>query len=88
MVAEDVKVAKKEEEFKDEVTDKEQELRKAANAKKSGFFVETSAGEDESIEKPHVWTYVLVSILFKINLLRSKLVLNSSWKILLEFQLP
>ena len=67
MVAKDVEVAKKEEQFKDEVTDKEQELRKEANAKKSGFFVETSAGEDESIEQPHVWTYVLVRTLFKIN---------------------
>ena len=60
MVAKDVEVEKKEEEFKEEATDKEQELRKEAN----DFFVETSVGGDESIEQPHVWTYVLVSILF------------------------
>jgi len=55
MVAKDVEVEKKEEEFKEEATDKEKELRKEANE----FFVETSVGEDESIEQPHVWTYVL-----------------------------
>merc|ERR1719237_572838 len=55
MVAKDVEVEKKEEEFKEEATDKEQELRKEAN----DFFVETSVGGDESIEQPHVWTYVL-----------------------------
>ena len=60
MVAKDVEVEKKEEEFKKEATDKEQELRKEAN----DFFVESSVGGDESIEQPHVWTYVLVSILF------------------------
>ena len=60
MVAKDVEVEKKEE----EATDKEQELRKASNEKESDFFVETSFGEDESIEQPHVWTYVLVIILF------------------------
>jgi len=59
MVAKDVEVEKKEEEFKEEATDKEQELRKASNEKESDFFVETSVGEDESIEQPHVWTYVL-----------------------------
>jgi len=59
MVAKDVEVEKKEEEFKEEATDKEQELRKAGNEKESDFFVETSVGEDESIEQPHVWTYVL-----------------------------
>merc|ERR1711934_177940 len=55
MVAKDVEVEKKEEEFNEEATDKEQELRKEAN----DFFVETSVGGDESIEQPHVWTYVL-----------------------------
>ena len=64
MVAKDVEVEKKEEDFKEEATDKEQELRKASNEKESDFFVETSVGEDESIEQPHVWTYVLVSIIF------------------------
>merc|ERR1712037_14525 len=42
MVAKDVEVEKKEEEFKEEATDKEQELRKAGNEKESDFFVETS----------------------------------------------
>jgi len=59
MNAMDAKVEKKEEEFKKEADDKEQELRKAGNVKESDFVVETSALEDGGIEQPHVWTYVL-----------------------------
>ena len=87
MVAKDVEVEKKEEEFKEEATDKEQELRKAGNEKESDFFVETSVGEDESIEQPHVWTYVLVSIIFNQSYHRPSFFL-SSWKTVLQFQLP
>ena len=77
MVAKDVEVEKKEEEFKEEATDKEQELRKAGNEKESDFFVETSVGEDESIEQPHVWTYVLVSIIFNQSYHRPSFFLSS-----------
>jgi len=59
MNAMDAKVEKKEEEFKKEADDKEQELRNAGNVKESDFVVETSALEDGGIEQPHVWTYVL-----------------------------
>ena len=63
MTAMDAKVEKKEEEFKKEADDKEQELRNAGNVEESDFVVETSALEDGGIEQPHVWTYVLVNIL-------------------------
>merc|ERR1712241_1442678 len=50
---------KKEQEFKEEATDKEQEIRKAINDEKDDFVLETSEGENTGIEQPHVWTYVL-----------------------------
>ena len=65
MTAKDVEVERKEEEFKKEATDKEQELRRAGgDLKENDFVVETSEVEDGSIEQPHVWTYVLVNFLF------------------------
>ena len=65
MTAKDVEVEKKEEEFKKEATDKEQELRRAGgDLRENDFVVETSEVEDGSIEQPHVWTYVLVNFLF------------------------
>ena len=71
MTAKDVEVERKEEEFKKEATDKEEELRRAGgDLKENNFVVETSEVEDGSIEQPHVWTYVLVNFLFnqlKIN---------------------
>ena len=67
MTAKDVEVERKEEEFKKEATDKEEELRRAGgDLKKNDFVVETSEVEDGSIEQPHVWTYVLVNF-FSIN---------------------
>jgi len=59
MTAKDAEVEKKEEEFKKEADDKEQELRNSGNVEESDFVVETSALEDGGIEQPHVWTYVL-----------------------------
>ena len=65
MTAKDVEVERKEEEFKKEATDKEEELRRAGgDLKENNFVVETSEVEDGSIEQPHVWTYVLVNFLF------------------------
>ena len=65
MTAKDVEVERKEEEFKKEATDKEQELRRAGgDLRENDFVVETSEVEDGSIEQPHVWTYVLVNFLF------------------------
>ena len=61
MIAKDVEVEKKEEEFKQEAADKEEEFKKAASVK--DFVVDASAGEEGGIEQPHVWTYVLVDIL-------------------------
>ena len=54
---------KKEKEFNKEVADKEQELSiTGKDREESDFVLETSAGD--GIEKPHVWTYVLVTIIF------------------------
>ena len=54
---------KKEKEFNKEVADKEQELSiTGKDREESDFVLETSAGD--GIEKPHVWTYVLVTIMF------------------------
>ena len=65
MTAKDVEVERKEEEFKKEATDKEQELRRAGgDLRENDFVVETSEVEGGSIEQPHVWTYVLVNFLF------------------------
>jgi len=58
MVAKDAEVEKKENEFDEEATDKEEELRKTSDAEENDFFVETP-GSDGSIEQPRVWTYVL-----------------------------
>merc|ERR1719158_639450 len=57
MVSKEADGEQKEKEFKVEATDKEEEMRKAADAKENDFFVETSEGG--SIEQPRVWTYVL-----------------------------
>ena len=71
MTAKDVEVEKKEEEFKKEAADKEQEFMKANDKDEEFmkadsvkyFVVDASAGEEGGIEQPHVWTYVLVDIL-------------------------
>merc|ERR1719239_1384661 len=57
MIAKDVEVENKEEEFKQEAADMEEEFKKAASVK--DFVVDASAGEEGGIEQPHVWTYVL-----------------------------
>ena len=63
LAAKEDKVEKKEKEFNKEVADKEQELSiTGKDRKESDFVLETSAGD--GIEKPHVWTYVLVTIMF------------------------
>merc|ERR1719209_1999553 len=67
MTAKDVEVEKKEEEFKKEAADKEQEFMKANDKDEEFmkadsvkyFVVDASAGEEGGIEQPHVWTYVL-----------------------------
>ena len=63
LTAKDAEVKEKEQEFKEEATDKKQEIRKAINAEKDDFVLETSEGENTGIEQPHVWTYVLVRAL-------------------------
>ena len=63
LTAKDAEVEQKEQEFKEEATDKEQEIRKAINDEKDDFVLETSEGENTRIEQPHVWTYVLVRAL-------------------------
>ena len=63
LAAKEDKVEKKEKEFNKEAADKEQELSNAGkDREESDFVLETSAGD--GIEKPHVWTYVLVTIMF------------------------
>ena len=63
LAAKEDKVEKKEKEFNKEAADKEQELSiTGKDLEESDFVLETSAGD--GIEKPHVWTYVLVTIMF------------------------
>ena len=63
LAAKEDEVEKKEKEFNKEAADKEQELSNTRkDSEESDFVLETSAGD--GIEKPHVWTYVLVTIMF------------------------